>query len=1462
MPQVSKRALSQFIHTGCMRQLALNLYPDNADFREEREKLEMPYPQAPRPGLQQILTAGDKWQAEKLDDLAKTFGQRSIVGNHQTTKADKVRFKTIALGRYLPGAAGGSFLVEAQFAIKVGGALETGLKIVSHRTRLSLKYANLRPDIIQVLEPKTFPSGIRPDGLTELLQHGDARRQLRVIDIKMTAQPSPGYFAEVALYSMALAGWLKDEGLDEDFVVVPDAALWAGSHQASNLLKVDQEAEKRGRKTTTEELWDAMEKDLETVPFEVFVLRVQRFLQHDVPVALSKLWHEHEWHVDNRCAFCEYLGEQRPPKRTDPKATAHQDHCLPMAQRHDHLSRVAFISQGARLSLAEQGIGQVSGLANIQPANPIFDNHQTLRATRTVVASRAVALNNNMTEIAGSSGTSASMPKWADLRIYLSVDFDIGSAITVAFGLKAFWYPPRPSWSPLRSERQHKTWRPQAQIVENKALATECRELLAFLQKIHEILSWCQHKDEQTLNESELTGLTRGEKNYYRTKVQLYLWDSLQMDHLTRIIGRHLETILTNREIDYLAWLFPPEELLENPELVTRKSPITIVRDVVRGHLATPVAHYYSLLEVARNYHDTNLPAKIGDFSTHPLFGTPLSDQIPSERAHEIWARVTRPVLWQQQMGVFAETVQKKLTALETVTKRLEADLRPNLRQSAPIIEIEPPARQTRVSADGQVWHAFSRLDAALNELEIQRVRAMPPHERAARFKSARLERRLDGQAEEAALSAMWLQARQGRRVYKLKEDSRDVKAKVGDFNVALAPEDEAGILDQKLCAVVRNTSLSTEMEEQFRERYWRKLMEEVLRVRIVGLDRNQGFIAVEVDRRYPTILDDLEREAGIGLDRDVILDPIHQDFFTRKLLKALQAIGNPEIAKENAVALAQTATGQREGGRRGARRTAHTPVADCLWGAATLSNTPARRKLELNPIKEQLEAYGLTLNASQWQAWQDALTHRARLIWGPPGTGKSRTVRAVVVGATLEAGQNNRTCRVLVCASTYTAIDNVLSGIAQDVEALLPNQCDVLRLRSTISEAPTNMEGVTDLALNQHKPSQAVTELLTTLQDGESRVVVGSTPQQAHNLLICEGGNAQAEWFDLIVVDEASQMDVGHAVLPLCGLAKNGSVILAGDPLQLSPIHAASPPKDLEDLVGSVYTFWKSVRGVQENALETNYRSNETIVSFAQTAGYRSTLESHSPNLSIQLASPLPQTAPAGWPQRLEWCPEWANLLDPAQPAVCFVYEDGKSSQRNEFEANAVAAMLWLLKGRIAEQPQNEIDARTGKPRPTSTTPYSTLHFWKRAVGVVTPHRAQQGLIVTRLLDVFNATGEGAEAIRSAVDTVERFQGQQRDIMIASYTLGDPDQIAEEDEFLMSLNRFNVIASRARAKLVVLISQEILNHLAHEVEVLRESRLLKVYAETFCGNRRGMELAHRAGDTVKRVSGSFRWRS
>lgn len=76
-----------------------------------------------------------------------------------------------------------------------------------------------------------------------------------------------------------------------------------------------------------------------------------------------------------------------------------------------------------------------------------------------------------------------------------------------------------------------------------------------------------------------------------------------------------------------------------------------------------------------------------------------------------------------------------------------------------------------------------------------------------------------------------------------------------------------------------------------------------------------------------------------------------------------------------------------------------------------------------------------------------------------------------------------------------------------------------------------------------------------------------------------------------------------------------------------------------------------------------------------------------------------------------------------------------------------------------------------------------------------------------------------------------------------------------------MSLNRFNVMTSRARAKLITLVTQQVVNHLSGELDILRQNRLLKVYVESFCDNFRTMTLSYVTANGFLQVAGIFKWR-
>lgn len=510
-------------------------------------------------------------------------------------------------------------------------------------------------------------------------------------------------------------------------------------------------------------------------------------------------------------------------------------------------------------------------------------------------------------------------------------------------------------------------------------------------------------------------------------------------------------------------------------------------------------------------------------------------------------------------------------------------------------------------------------------------------------------------------------------------------------------------------------------------------------------------------------------------------------------------------------------------------------------------------------------------MNDSQWEAWSGALTCQLSLIWGPPGTGKSHTLRALITGAVIDAHARQVPLRLLVSANNYSAVDNVLKGLHNLLSQALPSiQIPIYRLTGQGRIDDEIPAGVTPLTPMAKSASPAIIALKEWLDHPEGIAIIGAIPHQIHNLALASRNKSginqahkiqatQKPWFDLIVIDEASQMDVASATLVISKAAGNATYVLAGDDLQLPPIHQADPPKDLERHVGSVFEYVRRVQKVEPLPLNVNYRSNQTLVNFFRTAGYDDRLHAYSPDLRLSILT-LPDTteAPAGWPDGLAWSANWAALLDPGYPATAYIYTDDTSGQANDFEADAVVAMIWLLYGRMYRTLLNERDI-DGSLKTATTELADKAYFWDKAVGVVTPHKAQMSKIVGRLQAIF--PHDDPEKIRSAVDTVERFQGQQRDVIIASFGIGDPDLIRAEDEFLYSLRRFNVLVSRARAKLIILSPESLIDHLSNDAAVLEESRLLKRFAESYCQPVRPLLLPYYTEGTLREHRGYLRQR-
>ncbi len=1471
---LSKKAISLFLRVGCERQFRLYLHGDS-----ERNDRKMPPRQGGRAGLGLVGERGYDWQYKVVLELLQIFGAEKVKAGIPV----KNRHPSINLRQVLAaGVHPYDIIVEATYNANTPTFTSAlGLRALTDEFGNALDLSDMHPDLIQVLPPLTqhlqedpelepdYTLEMLPDGETQPLQPGDVRLRLRVIDIKLTGEPGAHYFGEVVYYSMTLAAWLREEGLDSEFVVVATPAVWPGSYDASELARAEDAWRVRGYTPQSHERAIVMKEDLEVAPVDAFAPRLRQLLTIDLPRIIQTPWQRLDWHVDVRCKGCEFLGD---PALRDRNKQPTQDplHCWPDANDANHLSRVVGITKGAARVLEREDIKDTVALSQRQATDPAFDTHQGLRTKRVCFPHRASALHSGHASVVPNSGGDALMPRWPDLRIFLFLDYDLATAYTAAIGIRAFWY--EPFLIDSTHKRESKSWGDQAGVQDiflsdKDDLTRERGEFLKALRHLKEILEWVRRTDNRDLNSNPPR--RRKESTY-----QIYLWDHGQYEHLKRLVSRHLAHILNDARLRNLAWLFAPPELLPNPEDGSRRSPFTFVADVISNTVGLPVPHHYPLLDVVKTY----LPSRYRAFelrppSVHPRFRETLSDLLPSERIHEWWRRLGN---WQQTQQDIEKAVRSKTRALELVTERLTEDLREHLTNlSAPLLP-QPTRRSPGVAPAGYLWHEFTQLNAACASLEAHASRAMPPDERVARFKSARLSQRLHGQARVAALARISRAA--GRTIpdrpdifiYDLSPDSRDVNVRPGDIGFALAPLNRQHLLDEHPNRVLVGSPIENRFVGYKRPA---KSMEETgfTGVSVEALDRQHNLIALKAGL-FCRIFD-LEQHTDLDFSRDVMLDRVPLDTLSKKVDLTLRQIGNPPSAVADIQLLQALGIVSVQGGTA-----LETPASQLLWNAPVVHRQAITRNH--STLRQVLENQGVRLNADQWAAWQDALSQCLTLVWGPPGTGKSRTLRAILLAAVLDAARQGSPLRLLVTANTYTAIDNVLLGVDGDLARLLPHKpYEIYRIQSASRPAPHGLAqqhpDIQSILLDRTRPSAAVTALKNKkLKKPDGIYIVGTTPQQLHNLAGAKKSSVTSRdtlrnWFDMILLDEASQMDVATSTLVFSKRATDGIVVLAGDDLQLPPIHQAEPPKDLERVVGSVYEYVRHYQGVKPVPLNVNYRANNTLLSFTRSAGYDDRLRSHSPNLRLNLLH-LPTRQPTHWPSELPWTADWLTLLDPSHPAVCFIYDDVLSSQVSPFEADAIAALVWLFRHHLADQLENELDS-SGHPISSSPNSYVAADFWGRkegeggGIGVVTPHRAQMSHVVSRLQGLFphaRYPDDTPERIRGAVDTVERFQGQQRDVIIASFGIGDPDLIQAEDEFLYSLRRFNVLTSRARAKLIIFASRSLVEHLSNDTHVLQESRLLKRFVQSYCQKSQTLTLAYlEDSGLVQNVTGEMRYR-
>lgn len=417
-------------------------------------------------------------------------------------------------------------------------------------------------------------------------------------------------------------------------------------------------------------------------------------------------------------------------------------------------------------------------------------------------------------------------------------------------------------------------------------------------------------------------------------------------------------------------------------------------------------------------------------------------------------------------------------------------------------------------------------------------------------------------------------------------------------------------------------------------------------------------------------------------------------------------------------------------------------------------------------------------LNPTQERAVNEVLWAKdVAVVHGPPGTGKTTTLVEAINETLMKESQ------VLVCAQSNMALDwiseqlvdrgiNVLRiGNPTRVNDKMlgftyerrfeshPDYPQLWAIRKAIRELRSHRKRGDERFHQKFEHLKArATELEIRINSNlfdEARVVASTLVGSANRVL--EGMK-----FGTLFIDEAAQALEAACWIPMRRVTR---VVLAGDHCQLPPM--------VKSIAALKAGLGKSLmeRIVEHKPdvvtlLKIQYRMNEKIMKFSSDWFYHGEVES------------APQTRNRG-------------ILDLDEPI------EWRDSKVDDEEGDSGESFVGESFGRINKaEAQLTLDTLEDYFKKIGKQRILDEHI---DVGVISPYRAQVQYL-RRLIRKRESFKPYRHSI--SVNTVDGFQGQERDIILISLVRSnDQGQIG----FLNDLRRMNVAITRARMKLIIL---------------------------------------------------------
>jgi uncharacterized protein len=476
------------------------------------------------------------------------------------------------------------------------------------------------------------------------------------------------------------------------------------------------------------------------------------------------------------------------------------------------------------------------------------------------------------------------------------------------------------------------------------------------------------------------------------------------------------------------------------------------------------------------------------------------------------------------------------------------------------------------------------------------------------------------------------------------------------------------------------------------------------------------------------------------------------------------------------------------------------------------------------------------TTNYDQ-ETFVSRLYHTVAALQGPPGTGKTSYASAPAILSRAYASPSDAFAGV-VSAHSNTAVDEVAASVGRAQQRLaaagILENTTLIRVRSDppTGELPDN---VTEYHYyDDREELQALFEAQVLATKSPGPLVVFATPVTLRNFVNAvrnsidddAGGveefmsDGRARVFDFALVDEASMMDLPLLFLIGTFLGRDRQLMLVGDHRQMQPIQAHDwETEDRETIeentpAVSVLDFIRFLRGDQDSTFERlereppRWADKESVLPMDRLrttyrlppamARFQTELFYHRDDITLESEAPdtlLPDVRDGTQP---DWL---AAALAPAPRVTLLLHDDNAFTKDSPVEAY------------ITEQLLDSLPVVRESPGPDEITG-----------GVVVPFRLMRRRLQNRL-DV-------------TVDTVERFQGGERDVMVLSMTAGNQGYVNQLSEFLLDANRFNVASSRMKQKLFVIVSKSLFRAVSSDPQKYEQQKAWKQLYQSLVAER------------------------